>query len=154
MAEGYKHYTESLHYELEQTAYMCKALGMQTFEKLNISISPEEFKILDTLVCKSGMCQRDLAKLILRDRANTGRLLNALEKSELIVRTVDTKNNRLVKKIEISDKGRILWQDIINQVRPLVDVCIQKIPREDVRALQSALKKFRASLETIVDLQI
>lgn len=60
------HYTDSINYELEQTSRMMKMLTNQLFSKLDISISLDEYIALDTVSVNAGICQRDLAKLILK----------------------------------------------------------------------------------------
>ena len=102
---GRKHYTETIHYDIEQLARVMKLAAVQTFNKLKLDITPDEFSTLDVISCHSGICQRDLAKLILKDRANTGRILDSLEEKELVTRFVDTKSNRLVKKMALTEKG-------------------------------------------------
>ena len=81
-----EHYTDTLFYQIELTAKYCKLLGQQVFEKYNTGITVEEFAVLDTVLCNGELCQRDVAKLILKDRANTGKLLDTLEKKGLIIR--------------------------------------------------------------------
>ena len=99
------HYTDSIHYELEQTSRLMKKVTTQLFEKLEIGLSIDEYAALDTVSVNAGICQRDLAKLILKDRANTGRILDSLEQKGFITRFIDTKNNRLVKKMGITERG-------------------------------------------------
>ncbi|MBP3923684.1 MarR family transcriptional regulator [bacterium] len=152
--ETHKHYTETIYYEIEQTAKFCKTLGSQIFEKFELKISSDEFYILDTLLSHPEICQRDLAKLILRDRANTGRLLNSLEEKGFIKRFVDLKNNRLVKKMEVTESGEKIWNECILKIKPIFTACMDKFPQEDIEILRSALSKFRHNLEEIVDLQI
>lgn len=79
-----KHYIDSIYYDLELTASMLKAMGAQLFDQWEVGISPLEHAALDTIFCHAGICQRDLAKLILKDRANTGRILDSLEEKGLI----------------------------------------------------------------------
>lgn len=152
--ETHKHYTETVYYELEQTAKFCKTLGVQIFEKFKFEISPDEFCILDTLQMHPEICQRDLAKLILRDRANTGRLVNSLEEKGYIKRFVDLKNNRLVKKLTVTKSGEEIWNNCIIKMTPVFSDCMNKFSREDIDTLRSALYKFRQTLEEVVDLQI
>ena len=80
----YEHFIDSIYYQLEQTAKYCRSLGMQLFQKLDLPINLDEFVVLDTLLGHEGICQRDLAKLILKDRPSTGRLLNSLEEKGYI----------------------------------------------------------------------
>ena len=63
-----EHFIDSIYYQLEQTAKYCRYLGMQLFQRLNLPINLDEFVVLDTLLGHEGICQRDLAKLILKDR--------------------------------------------------------------------------------------
>ena len=69
-----EHYTDSIYYQLEQTAKYCRALGIQMFQNLNIPLTMDEFVALDVIQANDGICQRELAKLILKDRPNTGRI--------------------------------------------------------------------------------
>lgn len=94
----YEHFIDSIYYQLEQTAKYCRYLGMQLFQKLDLPINLDEFVVLDTLLGHEGICQRDLAKLILKDRPSTGRLLNSLEEKGYIERFVDTKTIDLYEK--------------------------------------------------------
>ena len=61
-----KHYIDSIYYQLELTAKYCKYLGSQLIEKVGMSLSLDEVVTLDTLATNGEMCQRDLAKIILK----------------------------------------------------------------------------------------
>ena len=148
------HYTDSICYELEQTARLTKILTLQLFNKLEILISPDEYCTLDTLSINAGICQRDLAKLILKDRANTGRILNSLEQKGFITRFVDTKNNRLVKKMGITEKGYKELENVNKTIKKYLDGYTKRIPTEEVDKLQSILHTFRLDLEKRVDMNI
>ena len=89
------HYTDSLNYELERTARALKLRGVQIFNALGIQITTEEFCALDIISCHDEICQRDLAKYLLKDRANTGRILNSLEEKNLITRKEQKRKRRL-----------------------------------------------------------
>lgn len=148
------HYTDSIHYELEQTARLMKILTLQLFEKLNISLSPDEYSALDTVSINAGICQRDLAKLILKDRANTGRILNALEEKGFITRFIDTKNNRLVKKMGVTEKGYKELDEINKTIKTYLDGVTKRIAPEEVERVQTILRAFRLDLEKAVDMNI
>ena len=111
-----KHFTDSIYYDLEQTARLMKKSANQLFEKIDMGLNFDEYTVLDTISCNAGICQRDLAKLILKDRANTGRILDTLEEIGLITRFIDTKNNRLVKKMGITEKGLKKLKEISDRI--------------------------------------
>lgn len=149
-----EHYTDSIYYQLEQTAKYCRYLGFQIFQKLEVPITMDEFTALDVLLAHDGICQRELAKLILKDRPNTGRILNSLEEKGYIKRYADTKNNRLVRKMVLTEEGR----NITNQTADLLREYIGKLPKilsdEDKLNLQNSLRKFKESLEKEVEMNI
>lgn len=149
-----EHYTDSIYYQLEQTAKYCRYLGMQMFQKLQLPVTLDEFAALDTILINEGICQRDLAKLILKDRPNTGRILNSLEEKGYIERYADTKNNRLVRKMKITEEGK----RISAEVTKILKAYINKIPKvyseEDKNKLRESIIRFRVSLEQEVEMKI
>ncbi len=149
-----EHYTESIYYQLEQTAKYCRYLGMQIFQKLNIPLTMDEFVALDVINTNDGICQRELAKLILKDRPNTGRILNTLEDKGYIKRFVDTKNNRLVRRMSLTEEG----YKVTNEVTEILRDYINKLPKvfseDDKQDLMNSLKKFKESLEKEVAMNI
>ena len=148
------HYINTLYYQIEQTAKYCRNLGTQLFKKLNICISVEELVTLDTLSIYGEICQRDLAKLLLKDRPSTGRILNSLEERGLINRFADTKNNRLIRKIVMTENGKIL----LKQTTDVLKVYLRKIPRmlseEKIEEMKKNMREFRESLEKEVEMNI
>lgn len=101
-----KHFIQSLFYNVEQTARVCRA-GIENYfsEHGDSQISFDEFVILETVQCYPEICQRDLAKLILKGTSHTSKFLAVLEEKGFIERPVDTKGNRIVKKIVVTEKG-------------------------------------------------
>lgn len=154
MTDKIKHYTQSIHYELEQTARLMKILGVQLFERLNVELSLDEYAALDTISLYENICQRDLAKLILKDRASTGRILNSLENKSLIQRLIDTKNNRLVKKVSILEEGKKKLRDINDKIIDHFKVTTGRISEEKIEIAHLALKQLRKELEAIVTMNI
>ena len=149
-----KHFINSIYYQLEQTAKYCKYMGNQLFEKLNLSIPLDEFVILDTISIHGEICQRDLAKLILKDRPSTGRLLNSLEEKGLIKRFADTKNNRLVRKTKLTAKG----QKNLEQITAILKEYFAKMPEvissEKIQELKQRIREFRDIIEKEVEMKI
>lgn len=151
---GIGHYTDSIHYELEQTSRLMNMLTNQLFKKLELSITFDEYIALDTVSINAGICQRDLAKLILKDRANTGRILNELEQKGFITRFIDTKNNRLVKKMGITETGLQELNSINNKIKTYLSGVTKRIPPGDVDKVRDILRAFRLELDKIVETNI
>ena len=149
-----EHFTDTLFYQIELTAKYCKLLGQQVFEKYNTGITVEEFAVLDTVLCNGELCQRDVAKLILKDRANTGKLLDTLEKKGLITRKLSTKNNRPVKLINLTDDGKEKIKYAINKIKPHYKKVKEIIDNSALAKVTDLLKELRKMLNETIDLQI
>lgn len=149
-----EHYIESIYYQLEQTARYCRYLGSQIFQKLDMPVSMDEFVTMDTISLNDGICQRELAKLILKDRANTGRILNSLEEKGYIERFVDTKNNRLVRKMRLTPEGREITTKVSKVLREYIEKLPKVLSENDKFEIMESLKRFREGLEQEVEMKI
>jgi len=149
-----KHYIDSIYYDLELTASLLKTMGTQLFDQWGLGISPSEHAALDTIFCNTGICQRDLAKLILKDRANTGRILDSLEEKGLITRFIDVKNNRLVKKMGVTEAGHKKLGEVRRKIENHFQGIRGTITDEEVEQLQAALRKFRENISAVVNIHI
>ena len=149
-----EHFTDTIFYQIELTAKYCKMLGQQVFEEYNTDITLEEYTILDTLSERKDLCQRDLAKLILKDRANTGKLLDTLEKKGFVTRKLAIKNNRPVKIIEITERGKEEANNAANKIRPHYLQVMEKINNSDIGHVGELLKELRSILNNTVNIHI
>ena len=148
------HFTNTIFYQIELTAKYCKLLGQQVFEKYDAGITVEEFSVLDTLTCNPQLCQRDLAKLILKDRANTGKLLDGLEKKGYIARKLSIKNNRPVKIVEITQKGLDKTEEVTSKIKPHMNAVKEKIDNSDLAKISGLLEELRNVLNETLEIRI
>lgn len=150
----YQHYTDSIFYQIEQTAKYCRFLGVQVFQKLDMPITPDEFYALDVIMLNNNICQRELAKIILKDRPNTGRILDSLERKGYIERYADTKNNRLVRRMRITEEGTKTANETSNKLKDYISKLPKIFSDEDKDLLRKLIVKFRNSLEQEVEMKI
>ena len=151
---GQEHFTDTIFYQIELTAKYCKRLGQQVFEQYQTGISVEEFAVLDTIMCNGELCQRDIAKLILKDRANTGKLLDGLESKGLISRKLSMKNNRPVKLIKLTEAGENKLEEAVSKIRPRYFEVKEKIANSDLAKVKDLLKELRDMLNDTIKIQI
>lgn len=149
-----EHYIDTIYYDMELTAHAMRALGASLFEQLQFEVTPLEHAALDTIYCNEGICQRDLAKLILKDRANTGRVLDSLEEKGLITRFIDMKNNRLVKKMSVTEKGIEKLKFVNKKMEEYLNSISSEISDEEIQNLQQSIKRFRETILKVVNMQI
>ena len=154
MEKTIKHYTETIYYEMELTARVMKMMAAQFFSNLDLGLIPDEYITLDVIACNDNICQRDLAKLILKDRANTGRIVESLEKKGFITRVADTKNNRLVRKLSLTENGINIISKITNLIKVKLEETSNIISEEEILKLKKGIIAFRGSLEKLIELKI
>lgn len=107
-----EHYIGSIIYLIEQLNIYCRTKSEQFIDSLGIGLNLDQYSILDTIDVSPGICQMELAKLILKDRSYTSRLVIFLEKNGFIERRLNTKSNRLIRELYITQKGKqILTQN-------------------------------------------
>ena len=149
-----QHYTDTIFYQIDLTAKYCRLLGAQVFEQYKTGVSVEEYTILDTLLVHQELCQRDIAKLILKDRANTGKLLDGLEKKGFVLRKLAIKNNRPVKLIEITEEGKNKVEEAANRIRPHYLSVKEKIDNSDIARVGGLLEDLRCVLSDTLKIHI
>ncbi len=148
------HFTDTIFYEIELTAKYCKMMGAQIFEDIDAGISVEEFSTLDTILCNPEICQRDLAKLILKDRANTGKILDNLENMGFIERELSVKNNRPVKISRLTPQGKQKVIEVSEVLKPHTEMIKSQILNSDLKQLKSMLQEFRGVLNESLEIRI
>ena len=148
-----KNYTQTVHYQIEVTSKYMKLAGIQLIKKIGVDLSFDEFIALDMLASEGPMCQRDLAKIILKDRANTGRVANSLEKKGYIVIDICKKNNRLIKKMVLTKKGEETIKNIVAKIKPIVKPFEEKFAKEHDMLIEM-LKKHQEIIKNILEIHI
>ncbi len=149
-----KLYTDGMFFQIRLTSRYLTLMGNQAFEKLNFPISFEEYVILDTIAYNAGICNRDLARMLLRDRSNIGKITSVLEAKKLIKIKPDIRNNRTIKKLSITKSGITLCNDIYVKIEPYLNIMNNVIKKEEQKAISSALQKCRKVIDEIVETQI
>lgn len=150
-----EHFTDTVMYEIELTSKYIKHTGNRLFSQYGLNISPEEYTALDTINVHQNICQRDLAKLILKDRAGTGRIIVSLEEKKLVERYVDTKGNRLVRKMRITEEGLKVLNSAYNIIKEVGITPFEKhFSEQDKQNLKDILQKFRKVLAEHIEINI
>lgn len=135
-------YEDSIIYQINSSAKHFEKLFEQFFKEINIGLSATEHLALMIVHDTKDCCQRDLAKIILKDRANTGKLAKSLEEKGLIKIDATIKNNRAVKILTITKKGEKLAQDSVTLFEPLRKQIVSKFPQEKLNEITKALRDF------------
>ena len=77
-----------------------------------------------------------------------------IQKKGLIARINDTKNNRLVRKTDITKSGEEMLETLTRRFQPYHQKMWELFTEEDLHILKSSLKKIRDAISQIVEIQI
>ncbi len=134
-------YTDSIYYQIKLASRYMKLFATQLFEEVHAEISFEEFIALDVINDSKSMCQRDLAKLLLKDRANTGRIADNLKNKGYIEINVSLKGNRPIKEIVLTKKGEETVLTLKNRLKPIIKSLENDLGDTGMDELNLSLKK-------------
>ena len=139
-------YENSLFFQINSSSRYLHLAFEQLIKELKLGVSPLEYLVLAIIADTKDCCQRDLARLILKDRASTGKLANSLSDKGLINIELKTKNNRPVKILTLSEKG----SKINNEVRKITDPLYKKIEDEISKKLMDEMIDNLKNLKNVV----
>lgn len=139
--------------KLVKIGKMTRAIAIQKFTAKNYEITPEQLTVLAALIDHDGMYQRQIGAITLKDRPNITRIINILEKMELVTRKPDV-NKRKIYKILITDKGRKVFEEVIPTALDLWQRTVQGVPEDELKITLKVLQKFKENLERDLNIQM
>lgn len=147
-------FSKSVFYKIQQLAIYSDKLAVNFFEIRNVDLTHDEFAALNFVINYPNICQRDLAKLMLRDRVRTGRILTSLEDKGYIKRINSTKNNRLIRQLQITKSGEKIYFEQFNIMSKVMEKLLEKFSAKQMDDLLASLSKLENALAEIVEFNI
>lgn len=147
-------YARTLPYQIEKASVYIRLKGALLLNKLNAGITLEQFITLDAISSGEGVCQRDLAKILLKDRSNVTRILNALEKKELVYRQTASKGKRIVKAAYLTEKGRELMSKYADILKNDLNNFLSQFDKEKLLIMEEMLREISTKISENANIQI
>jgi len=116
---------------LGKTAKFAGFYFIDTFHEHGIELSREQWLVLKKLNDKDGQTQNDLASITNRSKTSLTRLINTMEKKELVYRALSIKDKR-VNHIHLSDFGKATFLSSLPVLKKMMDEIEENISREDL----------------------
>lgn len=132
--------SKSIGYFLESTSRIVKLNYSTAFKQLGLDITPEQWTILDSLSDQNGLSQKELASENFKDAPTISRILNVLERKELIERK-QAKLDRRSFKIFLTEKGKKVVQKAQPLVKSLRKQGWQNLSDEDYQSFLKIMKQ-------------
>lgn len=119
------------------------------FDKLQengINITPEQYLVMDILWEKSSISQQNIADIIQKDKNSVTKIIDPLEKKNLVIRVVD-KNDRRINKIELTEEGSALEKITTEVAINFMNDVVKNIDTKDLDTFVNVMRQIKNNLE-------
>ena len=113
-----------------------------------LEISLDQWLVLGPVWKNDGISQKDIAEYWGKDKTSVTKIIDTLEKKNLVVRVTDQLDHR-VKRVVLSQKGRELFISALPVMAQTRDELRSGISDKEIEALKSILNKIHKNLNDI-----
>ena len=119
---------------------------LNNFRKNNISLTKEQWTILGVLWQNDGCSQQTLADKTYRDKPGITRLIDNLEKEQLVERRPDAKDRRL-NLIFLTSEGKIIEKEVIEIVNQTLTEAVKGIDSKNLKIIKETFLQIYDNLD-------
>lgn len=115
-------------------------------QKNGINVTPEQYLVLDILWEKQSLSQQNIADIIEKDKNSVTKIIDSLEKKNLVNRVVDKKDRR-INKIELTPDGLALEQVTTKVAIDFMNEAVNGINNQDLDNFVEVMRKLKTNLD-------
>ena len=112
----------------------------KNFRNAGIEITIEQWSVLYHLWKEDGLSKLELGNRTFRDKASTTRLIDNLEKQELVTR-VASKDDRRINLVYLTDTAKPLQQITYELANKTMNESLQNITKEEIEVVKNVLQR-------------
>ncbi len=127
------------------TAKLAGFYFIDTFHNNGIDLSKEQWLVLKKLNDKDGQIQNDLAFITNRSKTSLTRLINTMEKKELVHRVI-SKEDKRINHIHLSKLGKEIFSDSLPVLKDLIIELQDGISEEDIERTKKVLSRIQNNI--------
>ena len=144
-----------LPYQIVYTANFNKSFRREFQTKyISDEMSADEVAILMLIDMNPDISQTDIAKYMFKGKAHVGKMLNDMENKGYLKRTVDTKDNVMIKKSIMTPKAEKYIKYAKEQSKVIKERMEKEFSEDEKEVFISYLKRFRGVLSSLVDVKL
>lgn len=117
-----------------------------SLQKNGINVTPEQFLVLDILWEKQSLSQQNIADIIQKDKNSVTKIIDSLEKKNLVKRMVDKKDRR-INKIELTPDGLALENSTTDVAINFMNDVVRGIDSQDLDKFVEVMRQLKNNLE-------
>ena len=136
---------ESPGFVVNTTARVLNNTLARAFVKSGYDITVEQWEILVVLWKRDGQCQHELATICGKDRPSVTRILDNMEKRDLVSR-VSSEKDRRNKHVHLTKKGKELQDQLMKIANQFGKLSMKGMDEKEIESGKAFLKKIQANL--------
>ncbi len=136
---------------LGRTAKLAGYYFMDTFHENGIDLSKEQWIVLKKLNDKDGQTQNDLAFITNRSKTSLTRLINTMEKKNLVFREL-SKEDKRINHIYLSDLGKKTFLFSLPVLKKLMSELQDNISQKDLATTIEVLDQIQNNINKKIKL--
>ena len=125
-----------------------KKCFIDRLQQNGINVTPEQYLVLDILWEKQSLSQQNIADLIQKDKNSVTKIIDSLERKNLVNRVVDQKDRR-INKIELTKEGLALEKITTEVAINFMNDTVKDIDGQDLDKLVEVMRKLKDNLDNI-----
>ncbi len=137
-------------YRLYHVARMLRLNLLQTFARVDREITPEQWFVLYKLWERDGRAQSELSDRIFDDRPNITRIVNALQRAELVQRRDNDADGRQ-KLVYLTDEGKRLLAELAPLIKESRGDIFKGLTAAELDTLRRVIDKVESNLRELRD---
>lgn len=153
--EAYKTLEEHLPYQIDYTANFNKSFRREhQAQFISSELTADELAILLILKWEPDATQSELAKFLFKGKAHVGKILNDMEQRGYIERIADTRDNIIIKRNKITEKGVEICTKGYAEGKKIQQKINEEFSNKELDQFISYLKRYQSVLNSIVDVKL
>ena len=120
---------------------------VQNSHKYGLDISLDQWLVLGPVWKNEGISQKDISEYSGKDKTSVTKIIDTLEKKNLVVRVIDQLDHR-VKRVVLSNKGKELFLNVLPVMSQTRDELRNGISDNEIESLKIVLNKIYKNLNS------
>jgi DNA-binding MarR family transcriptional regulator len=138
-------FDDSVGFLVNRAAIRLKNELWKAFKARGFNITPEQWGVMNCLWEEDGRTQTEIAERILKDKTNLTRMLDIMEREELVERRPHESDRRSYR-IYLTGKGRRLEEELIPIAAEINETAVHDLTGQERRTLKQFMNAMNKNL--------
>ena len=130
---------------MSQVDRLCTKKFVQNARKFGMDISQDQWMVIGPIWKQKGISQKEIAEYCGKDKTSVTKIIDTLEKKNLLVRYSDQIDQR-IKRVVLSNKGKDLMKNVMPVIEQHRNDLLEGIKSKEIETFKIVLKKIYNNL--------